>query len=75
MCIYPSQNWKERKAAYEQVQTLFQQAQSDDSGFRDYGKLSWADTQIQCGVKCCNSLFGRVDPCGARQVSFALWHV
>lgn len=36
-----SQNWKERKAAYEQVQILFQQAQSDDSDdFREYGKSS-----------------------------------
>lgn len=39
-----SQNWKERKAAYEQVQSLYQQAQSDDSDvFRNYGEWYLTD--------------------------------
>lgn len=34
------QDWKVRKAAYQQVQTLFEQAPSEDSDvFRDYGKF------------------------------------
>lgn len=41
MFVFAWQDWKVRKAAYQQVQTLFQQAQSEDSDvFRDYGEMN-----------------------------------
>ena len=67
-CKCASQNWKERKAAYEQVQGLFQQAQSDDSDdFSAYGKSS--STGMYNSSQMLRFLFAThdVNPCGTNQ--------
>ena len=74
-----SQDWKVRKSAYQQVQALFQQAQSpDDEAFNDYGerlllmprRIQWHASNTTCYLGVAESVAG---PAARAHLSWTSW--